>query len=71
MHAMVLLWLIFTLILFIGEPLIKIRRGARRAQVTPDARLVRMQWLHRALLVLSAITILAAVAGSQGMSPVP
>jgi uncharacterized membrane protein len=71
MHAMVLLWLIFTLILFIGEPLIKIRRAARRAQAAPDARLVRMQWLHWALLVLSAITILAAVAGSQGMSLAP
>jgi uncharacterized membrane protein len=71
MHAMVLLWLIFTLILFIGEPLIKRRRRAHPAQVVPDARLVRMQRLHWALLVLSAITILAAVAGSQGMSLVP
>ena len=71
MHAMVLLWLIFTVILFIGEPLMKIRRRARRMQVAPDARLVGMQWLHWALLVLSAITILAAVAGSQGMSLVP
>ena len=44
---------------------------ARRMQVAPDARLVGMQWLHWALLVLSAITILAAVAGSQGMSLVP
>lgn len=70
MHAMVLLWMIFTLILFIGEPLIKLRR-APHAQIPPDARLVRMQWLHWALLVLSTITILAAVAGSQGMSLVP
>ena len=71
MHAMVLLWLAFSLILFIGEPLIKLQRRTRPAQVAPDARLVRMQWLHWALLVLSAITILAAVAGSQGMSLVP
>jgi uncharacterized membrane protein len=70
MHAMVLLWMIFTLILFIGEPLIKLRQRTRYAQVV-DARLVRMQWLHWALLVLSAITIVAAVAGSQGMSLVP
>jgi hypothetical protein len=30
-----------------------------------------MQWLHWVLLLLSAITVLAAVAGSQGMSLVP
>ena len=71
MHAMVLLWLIFTLILFIGEPLIKRRRSARPTQVAPDARLIRMEWFHWALLVLSAITILAAVTGSQGMSLIP
>lgn len=69
MHAMVLLWMIFTLILFIGEPLMQ--RRTRHTQVAPDARLARMQWLHWVLLVLSAITVLAAVAGSQGMSLVP
>ena len=69
MHAMVLLWMIFTLILFIGEPLIQ--RRTRHTQVATDARLARMQWLHWVLLVLSAITVLAAVAGSQGMSLVP
>jgi hypothetical protein len=29
-----------------------------------------MQWLHWVLLLLSAITVLAAVAGSQGMRDV-
>jgi len=71
MHAMVLLWLIFTLILFVVEPLIKRHRSARPTRVAPDARLIRMEWLHWALLVLSAITILAAVTGSQGMSLLP
>ncbi|HUZ30828.1 MAG TPA: hypothetical protein VMV19_01775 [Xanthobacteraceae bacterium] len=66
MHAMVLLWMIFTLILFVGEPLMQ--RRTRHTQVVTDARLARMQWLHWVLLVLSAITVLAAVAGSQGMS---
>ena len=65
MHAMVLLWMVFTLILFIGEPLMQ--RRVRHAPVASNARLIRMQWLHWALLVLSAITILAAVAGSQGV----
>jgi uncharacterized membrane protein len=69
MHAMVLLWMIFTLILFVGEP-VKQRRTCH-TQIAPDARLARMQWLHWVLLVLSTITVLAAVAGSQGMSLVP
>jgi hypothetical protein len=30
-----------------------------------------MQWLHWVLLLLSTITVLAAVAGSQGMLLVP
>jgi uncharacterized membrane protein len=71
MHAMVLLWLIFTLVLFIGEPL---AARAQRKKGSPPAskgRLSLMQWLHWILLVLSAITVLAAVAGSQGMSLVP
>jgi uncharacterized membrane protein len=71
MHAMVLLWLIFTFILFIGEPL---AARAHRKHGSPPAskrRLSFMQWLHWVLLLLSAITVLAAVAGSQGMSFVP
>lgn len=71
MHAMVLLWLIFSLILFIGEPLVARSRRALDAQPAPDIRLGRMQWLHWALLAVSVITVLAAVAGSQGMSLVP
>lgn len=30
--------------------------------------LARMQWLHWVLLVLSLITVFAAVAGSQGLA---
>jgi len=71
MHAMVLLWLIFSLILFIGEPLVARSRKGLDVPTEPRAGLVRMHWLHWALLAVSAITVLAAVAGSQGMSLVP
>lgn len=70
MHAMVLLWLIFTFILFVGEPVLASRRR-RRAPSSLEGIIVKMQWLHWILLVLSIITVLAAVAGSQGMSLVP
>ncbi len=71
MHAMVLVWLIFTFMLFVGEPLVARMHGDRRTQAVSGRRLVWMQWLHWVLLLLGAITVLAAVAGSQGMSLVP
>ncbi len=71
MHAMVLLWLIFGLILFVGEPLVARSRKALDVQAAPRGGLVGMHWLHWTLLAVSAVTVLAAVAGSQGMSLVP
>jgi uncharacterized membrane protein len=71
MHAMVLLWLIFTFVLFIGEPLTARAHRKHGSQPASKRRLSFMQWLHWVLLLLSAITVLAAVAGSQGMSFVP
>ncbi len=66
MHAMVCLWLLFTLILFIAEPFIlhRLFDGWAIAQAK-----VAFAWLHRAhwvLLLLSVVTIVGAVAGSQG-----
>lgn len=71
MHAMVLVWLIFTVILFVVEPLITLRRTRLAPQIATDVKLSRMQQLHWVLLILSVITVLAAVAGSQGMSLLP
>ncbi|MGC1576715.1 MAG: hypothetical protein WA813_11455 [Beijerinckiaceae bacterium] len=68
MHAMVCLWLLFVIILFIAEPLILHRHFHRWAAAEPAAAFA---WLHRAhwvLLVLSVVTIFGAVAGSQGWS---
>ena len=71
MHAMVLLWLIFTFLVFVGEPLAARMHTKQDSQPASKGRLSLMQWLHWVLLLLSAITVLAAVAGSQGMSLVP
>ena len=65
---MVCVWLLFTVILFVAEPLVLDRWFHERATAAPDAAFA---WLHRAhwlLLVISLITILGAVAGSQGVS---
>lgn len=66
MHAMVLVWLIFFLVLFVGEPLILRRIIPRWAAEDPQRAFA---WLHRAhvvLLTLSLITALGAMAGAHG-----
>jgi len=67
MHAMVLVWSIFAGLLFVVEPLILHRRFAARAEARPDSTFRLMGRLHWGLLVLSALTILGAVAGSHGL----
>jgi uncharacterized membrane protein len=66
MHAMVLVWLLFTAMLFIAEPLFLHRWLAARARRAPASTLRLVEWLHRFLLALSLVTILGAVAGSHG-----
>ena len=68
MHAMVLTWAVFTLMLFVIEPLFLERLLARRAAVAPEATFRRVEWLHRGLLALGLLTIAGAVAGSLGMN---
>lgn len=66
MHAMVLVWALFTLMLFVLEPLFLHRRLIERARHDPDgvfSLLTRMHWI---LLGLSLLTVAGAVAGSHG-----
>ncbi len=65
MHAMLLLWIGFAAMLFVAEPLVAHRRLAD--PVTPAAVFDRMQRMHNAVLVLSLLTVMAAVAGSHGL----
>ena len=67
MHAMVAVWLLFTLMLFVAEPLNLRDWLFARAQVNPEATFNPIEWLHRFLLFISLITILGAVAGSHGL----
>ena len=67
MHAMVCLWALFSLILFVAEPLIAHHWLEREAATRSDAAFARLHRLHWVLLVLGALTILAAVAGSNGL----
>lgn len=68
MPAMVLIWLIFTLMLFVIEPLFLDRWLTRRAASAPAATFLWMQRLHHVLLGLSLLAIAGAVAGVQGVN---
>jgi uncharacterized membrane protein len=66
LHAMVGVWLLFTLILFVAEPLFLDRWFRARMRVDPQGTLRRVARLHWVLLALSLITVFGAVAGSHG-----
>jgi hypothetical protein len=67
MHAMVGAWLVFTLMLFVIEPLFLHRRLLARARDEPEPTFRLVARLHRILLALSLITLLGAVLGSHGL----
>jgi uncharacterized membrane protein len=66
MHAMVLVWVVFTVMLFIAEPLILHRRLLEAARQRPEATFRRIERMHWVLLTISLVTVLGAVAGSHG-----
>jgi uncharacterized membrane protein len=68
LDAMVLIWLLFTLMLFIAEPLFLDRWFAARARRAPQSTFALLQRLHWVLLALSLVTIVGAVAGMHGLS---
>ena len=67
MDAMVLMWLLFTLMLFVAEPLILHRWLMARAKAEPQATFKLVERLHWLLLTASLVTVLGAVAGSHGL----
>lgn len=67
MWAMLLLWALFMLILFVLEPLV-IHPRLRGAD--PDGRaFARMRTMHNLLSSLALVTVAGAVAGSHGWVP--
>jgi hypothetical protein len=65
---MVLVWLVFTLMLFVVEPLFLDRWLEKRVRLAPESTFVLIQRLHWLLLVLSLVTVVGAVAGSHGLT---
>ena len=65
-HAMTLVWVIFTLVLFVFEPLILHRWFHNQAREQPTKTLGLVHRFHVVLLTISLLTIAGAVAGSHG-----
>ena len=68
MHAMIAVWLLFTIMLFVAEPLVLHRWFQKRAMSDPEGTIALIERMHRVLLAVSLITVLGAVAGSHGWS---
>ena len=66
LHAMSAIWLIFTVMLFVLEPLVLHKLFERRARANPEGTLAMIQRLHWVLLAASLITVAGAVAGVHG-----
>ena len=66
MHTMVLIWLLFSVMLFVMEPRSRRQPTASAQKDVSSETFVRIQRKHLFLLLLSLITIAGAVAGSHG-----
>ena len=66
MHAMVAVWLLFTLVLFVLEPLWLHEWFRERAARDPEGTFRIIRRLHWVLLAASLVTVAGAAAGSHG-----
>jgi len=66
LHAMVAVWTLFALILYVAEPLFLHRWFRERAGRDPDGAWRIVTRGHRLLLAASALTLAAAVLGAHG-----
>ena len=65
LDAMVVVWTVFMLMVFVVEPLAQ-RRIVAMAAEDPAALLIRLSRVHRVLLAAGTVTTFGAVAGAHG-----
>lgn len=65
-HAMTLVWILFTLVLYVLEPLVLHKLFRKYMETHPGKTFRIMHRAHWILLILSLITTAGAVAGSHG-----
>lgn len=67
MPAMVFIWALFSIVLFIAEPLFLHAWFHRRARPDPAGTFALIRRAHWILLILSVITIVGAASGAHGL----
>lgn len=67
LHLMTLIWFIFTVVLFVPEPLFLHRWFHQRATQDSDKAFALLHRMHKILLTLSLLAIVGAVAGAHGV----
>jgi len=67
LHLMTFIWFIFTVVLFVLEPLFLHRWFHKRATRDSDKAFALVHRMHRVLLTLSLLAIAGAVAGTHGL----
>lgn len=66
LHAMTAIWVIFTVMLFVLEPLVLHKWFQQKAAQNPERTFRIIQRMHWMLLTLSLVTIFGAVSGAHG-----
>jgi uncharacterized membrane protein len=66
MHSMVLVWLLFTLVLFVFEPWFLHEWFRKQALIDSKQTFKRLHIMHIVLLSISLITVLGAMLGAHG-----
>jgi uncharacterized membrane protein len=67
MHLMTLIWFIFTLVLFVLEPLFLHQWFHEQAVKNNAKTFSQVHTIHKILLALSLLAVLGAVAGAHGL----
>lgn len=68
MHLMTFIWFVFTVVLYVLEPLFLKRWFREQAQKNSNKAFLGLHRLHIVLLSLSILALLGALAGSHGFS---
>jgi uncharacterized membrane protein len=66
LHATTVLWVLFTIVLFVLEPLVLHRLYKEKGATNPVKTLAIAHRLHAVLLALSLLTLAVSVAGTHG-----
>ena len=66
LHLMSFIWLIFTVVLFVFEPLFLHEWFKKKALQDSDKTFSRLHLMHKLLLALSLLAVFGAMAGSHG-----